>query len=104
MSYVDRAALPGVDDSNLANKPLQVRLLYMLGVAVLGYLTFNALILLAIIQFVYLGVNKSKNVEIARFSSNLLAYLGEVLAFVLFLDDKPPFPFAPFPANKLDNH
>lgn len=102
MSYVKRAGYPGESDDNIAGKPLKVRLLYMLGVGVLGYFTFNALVLLSIVQFVYIAVNKSKNEEIAHFSRNLLNYLGEVLAFMLFLDDTPPFPFAPFPGNESD--
>ena len=100
MSYVERTAYPGKNEDSIAGKPLRVRLLYALGVGVLGYFTFNALILLGIVQFIYIAVNKSKNEEIARFSRNLLSYLGEVLAFMLFLDDTPPFPFAPFPSNE----
>ncbi len=102
MSYVDRAAYPGNNEDSLAGKPLHVRLLYALGVGVLGYFTFNALVLLTIVQFIYLAVNKSKNDEIAHFSRNLLSYLGEVLGFMLFLKDTPPFPFAPFPGNETD--
>lgn len=100
MSYVERAAYPGGNENSLAGKPLRVRLLYALGVGVLGYFTFNALVLLAIVQFIYIAVNKSKNDEIAHFCRNLLSYLGEVLAFMLFLEDTPPFPFAPFPGNE----
>jgi len=100
MSTVKRAAYPGKDEDSIAGKPLRVRLLYALGVGVLGYFTFNALILLGIVQFIYIAVNKSKNEEISHFSRNLLSYLGEVLAFMLFLDDTPPFPFAPFPGNE----
>lgn len=100
MSYLERAAYSGANGDSLDVKPLRVRLLYALGVGVLGYFTFNALVLLAIAQFVYTVVNKSKNDEIAHFSKNLLNYLGEVLAFILFLNDTPPFPFAPFPGNE----
>jgi len=100
MNYAERAAYPGKNEDSIAGKPLRVRLLYALGVGVLGYFTFNALILLGVVQFIYIAVNKSKNEEIARFSRNLLSYLGEVLAFMLFLDDTPPFPFAPFPGNE----
>ncbi len=103
MSYVERAAYPGKNEDSIAGKPLRVRLLYALGVVVLGYFTFNALILLGIVQFIYIAVNKSKNEEIAHFSRNLLSYLTEVLAFMLFLNDTPPFPFAPFPGNETDS-
>ena len=100
MSYLDRAAYSGAGGDSLAGKPLRVRLLYALGVGVLGYFTFNALVPLAIVQFVYYAVHKSKNEEIAHFCENLLSYLGEVLAFMVFLKDTPPFPFAPFPGNE----
>lgn len=99
MSYVERAARNGPESNSLSDKPLKVRLLYALGVAVLGYFTFNALVLLAVIQFFYIAVNKSRNEEISHFSKDLLSYLGEVLAFILFLSDEPPFPFAPFPGT-----
>ena len=102
MSTMERTAHSGNDDDNIAGQPLRVRLLYALGVCVLGYFTFNALVLLGVVQFIYTAVNKSKNEEIALFSRNLLRYLGEVLAFILFLSDTPPFPFAPFPGNEPD--
>ena len=104
MSYLERAAYSGANADSLDVKPLRVRLLYALGVGVLGYFTFNALVLLAIVQFVYCAVNKSKNDEISHFSKNLLNYLGEVLAFILFHNDTPPFPFAPFPGNDTGSH
>ncbi len=105
MSYVDRAgAYPPSDDDSLADKPLKVRLLYALGVAVLGYFTFNALVLLSVVQFICIAVNKTKNEEIAKFTRDLLVYLGEVLAFILFHRDTPPFPFAPFPNSDADSN
>ncbi|MSP42567.1 MAG: DUF4389 domain-containing protein [Alphaproteobacteria bacterium] len=102
MSYVHKNALSEGSADNIAGKPLRVRLLYALGVAVLGYFTFNALILLGIVQFIYLAVTRSKNDEISTFSRNLLTYLREVMGFILFHTDVPPFPFAPFPGNKGD--
>ncbi len=100
MSTMEKTAYPGENNDVIAGKPLRVRLLYALGVGVLGYFTFNALVLLGVVQFCYIAMNKTKNAEIADFSRNLLSYLGEVLAFILFLNDTPPFPFAPFPGNE----
>ncbi len=100
MSYVQKAALRGETGNSLAGKPLRVRLLYALAVAMLGYFTFNALLLLAVVQFAHLAVTRSKNEEIVSFCGNLLTYLGEVIGFIVFHTDTPPFPFAPFPGNK----
>jgi Domain of unknown function (DUF4389) len=102
MSYVQKAALTGETGNMIAGKPLRVRLLYALGIALIGYFTFMALILLGAAQFIHLAVTRSINEEIAVFSRNLVTYLSEILGFILFHSDTPPFPFAPFPANKPD--
>ncbi len=101
MSYPART--PSEQDTefngSLTGRPLWVRLLYALGAGVMGYLTFGGLLLLGVVQFIYIAVTKSKNQEMVDFSMDLLRYLGEVLAFIGFQTDKPPFPFAPFPSS-----
>lgn len=91
-----------VNSESLAGKPLRVRVLYMLGVGVLGYLTFMALLVLSAVQVVCIAVTRTRNEELAHFNRELLGYLAEVLAFIGFLDDRPPFPFAPFPGSNAD--
>lgn len=91
-----------MNGESLAGRALRVRLLYMIGVGVLGYLTFMALIVFSAVQLIYAGVTKSRNEELAQFNRELLGYLTEILAFIGFLSDKPPFPFAPFPGAGKD--
>lgn len=74
-----------------------VRLLYAIGFAVVAWFVFWIVLLLAVFQFVVLGVKGKQNDEIKSLSLNLVQYLWELLAFVTFVRDEQPFPFGPFP-------
>lgn len=102
MSFMDKSSQYMTEEINLTGKPLWTRLLYAAGACILGYLTFICLVVLGVAQFVFVAVTKSKNPELARFSADLLIYLREILAFIGFQNDRPPFPFAPFPGSKKD--
>lgn len=74
-----------------------VRLLYALGFALLAWLAFWMLLVLSAVQFAVLLVTGRVNAELKRFNLDLLQYLWELFAFILFLRDEQPFPFGPFP-------
>ena len=76
-----------------------VRLLYSLGFAVLGWLAFWLLLVLATVQFVVLLITGRVNEELKSFNLNLLQYLWEVCAFIIFVRDEQPFPLGPFPRS-----
>lgn len=76
-----------------------VRLLYSLGFAVLGWLAFWLLLVLATIQFIVLLITGRVNEELKTFNLNLLQYLWEVCAFIIFVRDEQPFPIGPFPKS-----
>jgi Domain of unknown function (DUF4389) len=76
-----------------------VRLLYALGFAVLAWLAFWLLLILAVVQFAVVLVAGRANTELKGFSLNLLQYLWELFAFIIFVRDEQPFPFGPFPRS-----
>ncbi|HEY3779416.1 MAG TPA: DUF4389 domain-containing protein [Rhizomicrobium sp.] len=74
-----------------------VRLLYAFGFALLAWLAFWMLLVLATVQFIVLLITGRANPELKRFNLNLLQYLWELCAFIIFVRDEQPFPFGPFP-------
>jgi len=94
------------DQGTSASQPLPVpvhkpfpfvRLLYALGFAVVAWIVLWLLFVLGLAQFAILAINGRVNDELKSFTLGLVRYLGELLAFIGFVRDEPPFPFAPFP-------
>ncbi|MGA7676086.1 MAG: DUF4389 domain-containing protein [Rhizomicrobium sp.] len=86
-------------DARIAVRPPfpAVRLLYAIGFAVVAWCVFWVVMLLAVFQFVVVGVKGKLNDELKSLSLNLVQYLWELLAFITFVRDEQPFPFGPFP-------
>ena len=80
--------------SNLADRNIWVRLLYMLFYAITYAVAETILTLLVIFQFIAALVTGRVNDALLRFGANLSAYIFEVLQFVTFNDEKLPFPFS----------
>jgi hypothetical protein len=76
-----------------------VRLLYSLGFAVLAWLAFWMLFVLSMVQFVVILITGRVNEELKTFNLNLLQYLWELFAFIIFVRDDQPFPIGPFPKS-----
>ncbi|HEY0282409.1 MAG TPA: DUF4389 domain-containing protein [Rhizomicrobium sp.] len=74
-----------------------VRLLYAIGFAVVAWFVFWIVLLLAVLQFVIVAIQGKQNGELKGLSLNLVQYLWELLAFIVFARDEQPFPFGPFP-------
>lgn len=77
-----------------------VRLLQALGFAILAWLAFWFLVILGMVQFAALLITGHVNEELKRFNLNLLQYLWEAFAFILFIRDDLPFPIGPFPKSQ----
>lgn len=91
---IDGGALPQPQ----AKSPFPVvRFFYALGFALLAWMVFWALVLLALIQFVVLLVTGRVNDELKTFNLRLLQYLWELFAFIIFVRDDEPFPLGAFP-------
>jgi len=79
-------------------EPLWQRLIYMLVFWLLGYVAFCISIFLAAVQLILLAVKKEKNEELLGFTRNLIQYVWECLAYIIFARDEKPFPFGKFPS------
>jgi hypothetical protein len=76
-----------------------VRLVYAFCYGILAYFVMMILFGLGVIQFVLLAINGRVNEELKGFSANLVQYLFELLAFIVFARDEQPFPIGPFPRH-----
>ncbi|MGN6150037.1 MAG: DUF4389 domain-containing protein [Rhizomicrobium sp.] len=76
-----------------------VRLVYAFCYGVLAYFVMMILFGLGVIQFILLAINGRVNEELKSFSANLVQYLFELLAFIVFARDEQPFPIGPFPKH-----
>jgi hypothetical protein len=85
-------------DVSSARKELGVRLLYMVAFWFLGHVAFSVAIFLAALQFVVVLITGEKNEELRKFSRNLIQYVWECLAFVIFAREEKPFPLGRFPS------
>jgi len=88
------AHLPAV----VARLPLGVRVLYMLVFGVTFWILVWVLAVTAIAQLLVLLLNGQLNPELLTFSKSLSRYIVQVVEFLTFLTERPPFPFAAWPA------
>jgi hypothetical protein len=80
-------------------EPLWVRALYMLLFAVIMNVLVAIFLCACLLQVIVIAVSEKPNAELTEFLRALLAYIGVTLAYLAFLDDHKPFPFAPFPRS-----
>ena len=74
-----------------------VRLLYSIGYGILAWLVLHVLFAIALVQFVLFAINGKLNEELKGFSVNLVQYLWDLMAYIVFARDEQPFPIGPFP-------
>jgi hypothetical protein len=85
-------------DNPSERKELWIRFLYMIAFWFLGNIAFSVAIFLGALQFVVVLITGSKNEELRGFSRNLIQYVWECLAFVIFAREEKPFPLGRFPS------
>lgn len=73
------------------------RALYMLLFGFVGYFTFWAIVLIALVQLVVTLVVREPNEDLQGFSRNLAEYMKQIAAWLGFVSDVKPCPFSPFP-------
>lgn len=71
------------------------RLAFAIGFAVVAWLVFWALLILAALQFITAAISGHPNEELKRISQDLNRYFGEVMSYIVFAREERPFPFAP---------
>ena len=74
-----------------------VRLVYAIGFAVVAWFVFWIVLALALMQYVIVALQGRVNEDVKRLSLNLVQYLWELLAFIVFARNEQPFPVGPFP-------
>jgi Domain of unknown function (DUF4389) len=77
--------------------PLGIRVLYMFVFAVTFWILCWVLGVTVIAQLLLTLLSGQLNPELLNFSRNLSRYILQVSEFMLFITEKPPFPFAPWP-------
>jgi hypothetical protein len=77
--------------------PIGIRVLYMLLFAVALWLLIWVLAATVIAQLLLTLLAGQSNVELLRFSKGISSYMSQVVEFLGFLTDRPPFPFAAWP-------
>ncbi len=83
---------------NLKKASVWQRALFTLGFALLFYMILVPLVLLSmLVQVVFWLFTGEANKKIAELSNLIVAFMREILRFLLFLSDKKPFPFSDFP-------
>ena len=81
------------------------RLLYSIGFGIVAWCVFWVVMVLAFMQFVLVllqsvtaNVTGHPSEELKRFCLMMIQYLLELLAYITFARETPPFPFSPFPS------
>jgi hypothetical protein len=81
--------------------PIAIRLLYMLVFALTFWVLTWVLAITVLTQLILTLLGGAPNPELLKFSQGLSRYISQVIEFVTFLTEKPPFPFAPWPDRTL---
>jgi Domain of unknown function (DUF4389) len=77
--------------------PLGLRVLYMVVFALAFWILTWTVAVTVLAQLVLTLLAGQPNPELLRFSHGLSRYVAQVIEFLTFLSEKPPFPFAPWP-------
>ncbi|HEV2700686.1 MAG TPA: DUF4389 domain-containing protein [Steroidobacteraceae bacterium] len=80
-----------------ARLPIGLRALYMLVFAVTFWILIWVLTVTVVAQLILTLLAGQANPDLLRFSRGLSRYIAQVVEFLTFLTEKPPFPFAPWP-------
>jgi Domain of unknown function (DUF4389) len=77
--------------------PIAIRLLYMIAFAITFWILTWVLAVTVIAQLVLTLLAGQPNPELLKLSKGISRYISQVVEFLTFLTEKPPFPFAPWP-------
>jgi hypothetical protein len=77
--------------------PIAIRVLYMLVFAVAFWILTWVLAATVIAQLILTLLAGQLNTELLKFSKGISRYISQVVEFLTFITDKPPFPLSPWP-------
>ncbi|MBI1239917.1 MAG: DUF4389 domain-containing protein [Alphaproteobacteria bacterium] len=75
------------------------RLIFAVLFSLIAWFAFWIALGLALIQFIYVAIERRPNEELKAVTRNIAQYLREVFGYITFARDEKPFPFAPFPSG-----
>ncbi len=74
-----------------------VRLAYSAVFAIVAWLLFWGIVILAALQFITTAVAGTPNAELKNISQGAVRCMRQLLDYIVFAREELPFPFAPFP-------
>ncbi len=77
--------------------PIAVRVLYMIAFAIAFWILTWILAVTVVAQLILTLLAGQPHPELLRFSEGISRYISQLADFLMFLTEKPPFPFAPWP-------
>ncbi|MGC1459318.1 MAG: DUF4389 domain-containing protein [Steroidobacteraceae bacterium] len=80
--------------------PLGLRVLYMVVFGVAFWILTWVLIATVVAQLILTLLAAQPNPDLLRFGKGFSRYITQVIEFLTFLTETPPFPFAPWPDQK----
>lgn len=86
---------------NVKDKDTWLRFVYLVVFGIVFYISMMLTFVTSIAQFLSKLFGGSSFAVLSEFGDNLATYQGQVTRFLTFSSDDKPFPFAPFPSNKL---
>jgi hypothetical protein len=75
------------------------RLLLSVMYGVIAWFAFWGLMVLAVVMWVLVAVNKEPHEQFRRFVAVGAKYVGQCLSYVLLISNDKPFPLGPFPTS-----
>ncbi len=89
--------------SNIRNQGHWLRLLYMLFYVAVLHLAGLVMWVVCVLQFLLVIFQGEKNSNLQQLGGTLSEYFAQILRFVSFNTEEKPFPFAPWPAAKVED-
>jgi hypothetical protein len=76
------------------------RLLFSILFAFIGWFAFQVAIVVSIIHWILIAVNRDPHPEFRQFVRAVVQYVAQVLGYVAWIHDDKPFPFGPLPRGE----
>jgi hypothetical protein len=86
-----------VPADTVARLPIGLRMLYMVVFGLTFWILTWILAVTVVAQLILTLLAGQANPDLLRFSKGLSRYIAQVVEFLTFLSEKPPFPFAAWP-------
>ena len=96
-----------IDTDDLKEKVLNqgkwLRVIWIALFIFIYFLSWYAIILISVVQFLYVLVTDSSNNNLDNVSSGFKRYMSQVIDYLTYVSSEKPFPFSPFPNNENNN-